>query len=185
MKWISETFYKLSGVFGCLVAYIAIGISILLSPWFSWHKNALSDLGHSIKSQVAPIFNTGLLLAGFLIVIFVITIFHKHARYSSFFVIISAFTLQLIATFDEVYSIHFVVSVLFFISIGISSLVYAIEKRSLIGLFAFIINILSWILYEFNRYSVGIAVPETISSLVVALIIVSSYMKIYSEQKKV
>jgi hypothetical membrane protein len=58
-------FHSLFGVVGPLIAYFSIGVSMVLSPWFSWESNALSDLGHAIKSEVASIFNFGLLLVGF------------------------------------------------------------------------------------------------------------------------
>jgi len=45
------------GIVGPIVSYVLIAVSILLSPWFSWQRNALSDLGHSTKSNVSPIFN--------------------------------------------------------------------------------------------------------------------------------
>ena len=64
-----ERVYALFGVVGPLVAYISMGVSIVLSPWFSWESNALSDLGHAFRSEVASIFNFGLLLAGFLMMI--------------------------------------------------------------------------------------------------------------------
>ena len=64
-----KRFYALFGFFGPLAAYISIGVSIVLSPWFSWESNALSDLGHAVKSEVASIFNFGLLLAGFLLIV--------------------------------------------------------------------------------------------------------------------
>jgi hypothetical membrane protein len=177
----NKRIYTLSGIAGCLVAYVAIGLSISLSPWFSWHTNALSDLGHSAKSEVAPIFNVGLLLAGFLFTVYAATVLNKHAKYTSFFVAVSAFFLQLIATFDEVYGfLHLIVSVLFFASIGIVSIVYAAENKSFLGLAAFIVSLLSWLLYELGIYRAGIAVPETVSSLVVALLLASSSFKIFS-----
>ncbi|MCK4483018.1 hypothetical protein KAU55_07295, partial [Candidatus Bathyarchaeota archaeon] len=61
----NEKTYALFGVIGSLLAYFSIGVSIALSPWFSWETNALSDLGHAVNSGVAPIFNFGLLLSGF------------------------------------------------------------------------------------------------------------------------
>ena len=75
-----KSFYALFGVVGPLVAYISIGVSIVLSPWFNWESNALSDLGHAIRSEVAPIFDFGLLLAGFLLMVYVVTAFRKHAK---------------------------------------------------------------------------------------------------------
>jgi hypothetical membrane protein len=65
----NERKYALFGVVGPLVAYLFIGVSIVLSPWFSWWSNALSDLGHSVDSDVALLYNFGLLLAGFFMMI--------------------------------------------------------------------------------------------------------------------
>lgn len=176
----NEKFYALLGIIGPLAAYISIGISIVLSPWFSWERSALSDLGHSVKSSVAPIFNLGLFLAGFLILIYVFTTFHKYAKYTAGGLVVSSFCLQLIAIFDEVYGfLHFAVSVLFFISLGITSLVYAYERKSLFAIIIFIIGFSSWILYGLDLYTLGIAVPETISSVTVMLLLVSSTIKIY------
>jgi hypothetical membrane protein len=116
--------YALFGVFGPLVAYISIGVSILLSPWFSWESNALSDLGHAVKSEVASIFNFGLLLAGFLLMVYAVTAFRKHAKYTSICLLTSAFMIQLLATFDEVYGfLHYAVSVPHFIMLSITSIV--------------------------------------------------------------
>ncbi len=175
-----EKFYALLGIIGPLVAYISIGISILRSPWFSWERSALSDLGHSVKSSVAPIFNLGLSLAGFLIMLYIFTTFRKYAKYTASGFVISSFFLQLIATFDEVYGfLHGAVSVLFFISLGITSLLYAYEKKSVFAVIVFIISFSSWILYGLEIYSAGIAVPETISSVAVMLLLVYSPIKIY------
>ncbi len=176
----NERVYALFGVAGPLLAYISIGISILLSPWFDWKQNALSDLGHAITSKVSPIFNFGLLLTGFLTIIFVVTIFKKHAKYASICLIISSILLQLVATFDEVYGLlHHNLSVLFFISIGITSTVYAFERKSSLAAAVFIIVLSSWILYFAKIYSAGIVVPEIISSIAVSSWIMYSAIKIY------
>lgn len=162
----SERKYALFGVAGPLIAYFFITVSIVLSPWFSWSYNALSDLGHAVNSDVAPLFNFGLLLAGFFLIIYSITAFRKHAKYASYCLLISALLLQLVATFNELYgSLHFYVSVLFFVSLGFASLVYTVERKSAAALTAFMIGLGSGILYSTEIYSAGIAVPETISSL--------------------
>lgn len=176
----NERTYALLGVVGPVVAYVSIGVSIALSPWFSWERNALSDLGHAVKSGVAPIFNLGISLAGLLVIIYTATTFRKHAKYTSICVVVSASMLQLLATFDEVYGfLHYVVSVLFFTSIGISSIVYATEGRSLLAVTAFIIGIGSWLLYGMKVYSAGVAVPETISSAAAVSWIMFSALKIF------
>ena len=176
----NEKNYVLLGIIGPFVVYISILVSIMFSPWFSWQSDALSDLGHSVKSEAAPIFNLGLLLTGFLTIIYAVTVLKKHAKYSSICLTASAIILQLVATFDEVYgSLHNTVAVLFFVSIWITSVVNAIEKRSLLALMAFIVGFSSWILYEMEVYSAGIAVPEIISFAAVATVLQLSAIKIY------
>lgn len=181
----NEKFYALFGIVGPLVAYFSIGVSIVFSPWFSWGKNALSDLGHSVNSQVAPIYNLGLLLAGFLMIVYAVTVFRKHAKYTAIILVASGFVLQSVAAFDEVYGfLHFVVSLLFFVLIGISSVVYAIEKKSYLTAAMFVVNFGSWLLYGLKTYSAGVAVPETISSVAVVVWIMVSAVKILSARAK-
>lgn len=177
--------FALLGFLGPSLAILFVIVSIILAPWFSWEKNALSDLGQSVSSEVAPIFNFGLMLGGFLIILYSITIFRKYNKYTTYFLIFSGLSLQLVGTFDEVYGwLHTQVSILFFASIGIASIVYYIEKRSVITLLALVIGVISWIAYGLNIYSSGIAIPETISSVAVALWVMLSAYKIYIENKK-
>ncbi|MBT8171460.1 DUF998 domain-containing protein [Candidatus Bathyarchaeota archaeon] len=129
----NERNYILFGFFGPLIAMLFVLISIIFSPWFSFFNNALSDLGHSLNSEVAHLFNFGLLLSGFFIITYSVTIFKKHAKYTSYFLLVTGLSLQLVATFDEVYrSLHFQVSVLFFISIGLTSFIYLVERKSIV-----------------------------------------------------
>jgi len=172
--------YALLGTIGPVIAYVFIGISIALSPWFSWSNNALSDLGHSVKSGVAPVFNLGLLLTGFTILVYAVTALKKHSRYTSICLSASAFLLQSIATFNEAYGfLHYAVSVLFFVSLGVALIVYAIERKSSLTVAAFIIGFGSWILFWSKIYSAGVAVPEVISSTAVTFWLVLSSLRIY------
>lgn len=176
----NEKIYALFGVIGPLLAFVSIGVSITLSPWFSWEKSALSDLGHAVESGVAPIFNFGLLLTGFFLTIYVVKVLKGYARWTGYSLVISAFTLQLIAVFDEVYVLlHLVVSILFFVSLGVTSLLYAVERKSHSAVSAFAIGLISWILYWAEFYSAGVAVPETISSVAVLFWIIPSALRIY------
>lgn len=171
--------YALLGIFGPLIVYISILLSLVLSPSFDWKSNALSDLGHAVTSHVAPIFNLGLLLAGLLMMIYALTVFHKHAKYSSFCLLVSTFFVQLLAVFNEVYgSLHYAVAVPHFVMLSLTSIVYTVEKRSVSALIAFIVVMISWLLYGLGVFKVGIAVPETVSKLVVTWIIYSA-IKIY------
>jgi hypothetical membrane protein len=173
-----ERYYALFGLLAPLTAIIFVVAAIVLSPWFSWGSNALSDLGHSVKSDVAPLFNFGLLLSGFFLIFYSLKSFRTHAKYTSYFLVLVGLALQLVATFDEVYgALHFQVSVLFFAALGLASISYVIEKRSVLAIAALIIGLVSWILYGLEVYSAGIAVPETISSMATASWVVLSALR--------
>jgi len=172
--------YALFGLLGPLTALLFIGISIILSPWFSWGNNALSDLGHSVSSDVAPLFNFGLLLSGFFTILYALTSFRNHAKYTSYFLMFAGLSLQLVATFNEVYKpLHFQVSVLFFAALCFASISYIIEKRSVLAFAGLVVGLASWILYGMEIYSAGIAVPETISSIATTIWVMRSALRIY------
>ena len=177
-----ERAYALFGIVGPLVVYVSIGVALVLSPWFSWESNALSDLGHAVTSNVAPIFNLGLLFAGFFLMVYAATVFKKHAKYSSFCLLVSTFLVQLLAAFNEVYgSLHYAVAVPHFVMLSLTSIVYTVEKRSAVALITFVIVLGSWTLYGLNIINIGIAVPETISKIVVSWIMISA-IKIYTNK---
>jgi hypothetical membrane protein len=171
--------YFLFGVLGPLLVYLSILTSLVLSPWFSWSNNALSDLGNPNISDVAWIFNLGLLFSGFLLMIYTTTVFKKHAKYSSSCLLASTFLVQLLAAINESYgSLHYVVAVPHFVMLSVTSIVYTIEKRSIFALLTFVIVMFSWLIYAVNTFSIGIAFPETVSKLVLLWIIYSA-IKIY------
>jgi hypothetical membrane protein len=148
---------------------------LILSPWFNWQNNMLSDLGHAGTSNAAPIFNFGMLLAGFLMMIYALTIFKKHAKYSSFCLLASTFLVQLLAAFNEVYgSLHYAAAVPHFVMLSVTTIVYSVEKRSAVAFSTFIIVMFSWLLFALNLFNIGIAVPETVSKLVLAWIMYSA-----------
>jgi hypothetical membrane protein len=181
-----ENNYALLGIIGPLVAIFFISLSIILSPWFSWQNNALSDLGHSVISDVAYLFNFGLLLSGFLTIIYSITSFSKDAKFTSYFLILTGLSLQLVATFDEVYGmLHLQISILFFAALGFTSLIYIIEKRSVLAVVALIIGVASWVLFGLKIYTAGIAVPEIISSVATASWVVISALRTYLNKDRI
>jgi len=170
--------FALLGIIGLLIAYLSIGLAIYFSSWFSWYRNALSDLGHAQKSNVALIFNFGLLSSGFLITIYAVKSLSRYAKYTSISLTFSALMLQSIAAFDEIYGeIHFAVSVLFFVSAGISCIIYSIEEKTVLAALAFLVGLLAWILYWMGIYKAGISVPEIISALAATSCIIHSALR--------
>jgi hypothetical membrane protein len=180
---LEERYYALFGLVGPLIAFFFIITSILLAPWFRWENNALSDLGHSVDSNVAPLFNFGLLLSGFFTILYSLLSLKNHARYTSYLLMFSGLLLQLIATFDETYgSLHFLVSVMFFVMLCFVSISFVMEKKSILALIALILGIVSWILWGVKFYVAGIAVPETVSSIVISVWVMWSALKIYLQE---
>lgn len=45
-------YYPYLGIAAVVISYALIAASILLSPWFSWLNNALSDLGNTSSNAV-------------------------------------------------------------------------------------------------------------------------------------
>lgn len=127
---------------------------------------------------MAPLYNFGLLMAGFFTGIYAVAGLRGYAKLTSYALLISSFTLQLVATFDEVHG-FLIPLYLFFVSLGVASILYAVEKRSLLAAVAFIVGLLSWVFPWMEIYVAGVAVPETISSLVTVLWVISSAVKVY------
>jgi hypothetical membrane protein len=176
---------ELLGVIGPLLIYITIIFSVILSPWFNWETNTLSDLGNSLHSEVAPLFNVGLLLAGFFLMIYSLTVFKKHAKYSSYCLLVSTFFIQLLATFNEAYGfLHYVVAIPHFVILSITSIVYTLEKSSSFAITTFLIVMISWFIYFSKIIEIGIAIPETLSKLVLLWIMFSS-IKIYLAKESI
>jgi len=86
-------------------------------------------------------------------------------RVMSVLLIITGTSLNLVAIFDEVYGvIHFIVSVIFFISLLILVSTYAyIFKEYVLPLLAIAIGVISWVLHLIYRIPKGAAIPELIS----------------------
>lgn len=189
---ISTRFAGLCGIIGPLIALIGIVAAILVSPWFNWLTNALSDLGHPWMlggsngtpglNPAAPIFNTSLSLAGLITLMMTIWLIRHQVFERSVIGIIAAILLTIaqffligIGVFHEGFGYtHFVVSVGFFATLLIAGMIYGVrlmqEKHlRLIGIMAFILALVSaliWVAYYLNVLPfTGVAIPEIISAI--------------------
>ena len=68
--------------------------------------------------------------------------------------------------------------------LSLTSIVYSVEKKSILAVTTVIIVLLSWLLYGLQIFNIGIAVPETISKIVILWIIYSA-IKIYKKAVEV
>ncbi len=154
-------------------------ISIAISSWFSFYKNALSDLGNvALHMSTAWVFNIGLILAGLLVVSFAILV--SVPRFSWKYLIWTAplgssgTALVLIGLIPEnAGKLHGVVSTLFFVLAGITLLLYSYASWPLgsprVGALALTFGIAFPIVWLFNWPWQGVAIQEASTSAMAGL----------------
>jgi hypothetical membrane protein len=176
-----DSFVKIARVCGFitpLVSYGMIFLAIMNAPWFSWYRNALSDLGARASSDLY--FNSGLILAGFLEALFSIGLFLNLrgvvGEASAVVLFADSIALMCIGIFPETAGrIHFYVSVAFFLLYPIASILFGVHllshgKDRLFGVLSVVMAFIClaiWFLVPWRSMGVtGVAIPEFLSSLV-------------------
>ncbi|MHA2408292.1 MAG: DUF998 domain-containing protein [Candidatus Ranarchaeia archaeon] len=173
-------------------ALFSIAIAIMLSPWFNWVTNALSDLGvYETNFLAALIFNQGLMVSGALMILFSVGFWNVTAQYSLeklgiFVFAIGGVFLFLIGVFPEtVIGVHYAVSVGFFATIPISMWVFTtkwlrVKHTQVLGGLSFTLPfavIIIWI-----QPWDGVAIPETLSvALYIIWLLAVTYYVVYSK----
>lgn len=174
-----------AGMVGPFYAFMSIMIAIIVSPWFTWTGNALSDLGNLSRYPTSPVsslvFNSGLIVAGIITIFSVLGLImnvkkHIGALVSAVVLFVGTIALICIGLFPENFPPwHFTFSVMLFASIALSMLlfggvfVYYKQTRRL-GYFSFATGLIAaspWIPYMFFHWSIGAAIPEIISAVTV------------------
>ncbi len=162
--------YWIFALLGPATAYAFIAISIALSPWFSWGSNALSDLGHATRSDVAVYYNLGLFLGGFFLIAYGLLGLRTKKPWTAVSLIIAGLALQAVGVFDEVYGDpHSWASVAIFLMLWVTMAVYTWEGRSFVALALFLVYVPQWVLWWLDIYGGGVAIPETLSSATATL----------------
>lgn len=161
---------KLAGICGILlplVFFTGILIAILYSPWFKWTNNALSDLG--VKGISALIFNNGLIFGGLLAFIFSIGLIKiLYNKIGPYILAISSLALIGAGLFPiTMYTLHYIMSAIFFGSLTIGLLIIGITMKynqfdQNMGNAAIMIALLAFITPVTLYFSHGIAIPEMI-----------------------
>ena len=180
MKSRNAAWLKISGIAGIItpvVAFACILLAIASYPQFSWVENALSDLGVK-PGLTAPLFNYGLIVSGFLALVFATGLFkflrqRILGKIGVFIFILGTLALIAIGIFPENISpTHYYVSVAFFVFLPVSMLVLVAAfllvrkvKMALFTLLVAIVAVAPWILYFSIRFVPGVAIPEAISAL--------------------
>lgn len=160
------------GIFAPLFGFFMVLAAISLSPWFSWYDNALSDLG--VEGFASVLFNSGLAMTGSLMMMFFLGLNELFkgrivGRVGAFLFLTSALFLISIGIFNETFgSIHFYVSVGFFVSLILSLLIlgvsFAIKRMMLFAFLSIAAGVVGAAIWSLSWN--GVAIPEAVSSLV-------------------
>ncbi len=169
-----------SGIFGTILTMIMILSATILSSWFRWDTNALSELG---VGEQAALFNSAVFLGGVLSVFFVLGFWHyfdKERRIragiisvllgSLFLAFVGIFTIDYLSLHGMVAFGYFVLVPLGMLQIGFGTNESAIKKLSIgCGLSALLsILVLPTIVFGLSL-KIGFAVPEEAEALSIAV----------------
>lgn len=174
----------LAGPAGIAVTLGTVAVAVLLSPWFSWTANALSDLGHPSRAT-APLFNGGLVVAGLLGLAFATRLWPETTnaahRLGLGLVALSFLALALVGVVPAGRPLHTPVAVVIF-----AALTYALfasatgdvlagrDRRAIATTWLAVAHVTGWAVWPLSGLS-GIAIPETVGSLVLAAWVLSWY----------
>lgn len=160
-------------VIGPLYALASIWVSIALSPWFTWHDNAISDLG---VHPVAPIFNISLIACGVMCAVFSAGAFLRLRslilKSGISLILLASISLVGIGVFTEDYSPqHMFFSVAFFALLLLASLMlgpYFLLKRKTMdlgvaGILVLVIGLFGWAYHVAVGWGNGVAIPEAMT----------------------
>ncbi len=169
---------RYTGLAAAWVAYPFIATAIAVSPWFNFNNNALSDLGnYGRQGPIAAIFNTGLIVAGILAALTAVLIIRGRRQRLvipwSILFLIAGIDLVLVGVLSEDFgAAHGIVSMILFIMFGLTLLVYGVCAilmkelgPGLYGIVAFLASLAVWMI---NWPWEGVAIQETIASLLVS-----------------
>ena len=183
----------ITGIAGPIIAISFILIDVGVSPWFLWSRNALSDLG---VHQYGYLFNSGLIVEGILNVFFVISLKRIGiARYVQAMMIASGLSLAMVGVFNEHFGyIHLLFALIYFILFPVS-IIIASASATLPGFLriygiagsataiAVIIVGIGFVFHFVTIKNVGLAVPEFIEAVILALWSIFAGLVVYGTDK--
>ena len=169
-RWVKAA--AMLAVVAPMVAFASIFTAIMLSPWFSWTGNALSDLG---VGGASAIFNLGLIASGLMLIPLPIALYtasdSRLERMSAILLLLSAILLSSIGLFPESCGrLHYYVSVAFFLTLPLTIYLYAAstyrnsKTEALLSALAATVALGLWLLPWSSP-----AMPEALSALSAAL----------------
>jgi hypothetical membrane protein len=184
----------LCGIFGSVLPLMLVLAATVLSSWFRWDTNALSELG---VGEQATLFNSAMLIGSALNFLFALGLLHyfdkeKLIRAGIASMMISSFSLALVGVFTiDYYVLHeiaafsyFVLAPAGFLLVGSGTKERTIKNLSFVcGLVALLaILVLPAVIFVLP-VRVGFAVPELAEGLIVAVWTVFMSTRLLRQQR--
>lgn len=185
----------LCGILGSVLSLIMVFAATIISPWFRWDTNALSEMG---VGDVSLLFNSAMIIGGILNLIFAIGIREYLGReglaeYGTALIMLGSVSLALVGVFTVSCPIlhgivalgTFVLPPTGFILIGFSSKQPKIKILSIItGISALVVILVFPVILLAFQFNVGFSVPEIIEGLVVAAWVIFMGIKLLQYPQK-
>ncbi len=166
----------------------------IISPWFSWATNALSELG---VGEVSLIFNSAVMIGGVLNFVFALGIREylgagRLAKVGVALIMLGSASLALVGVFTIAYPVlhgvvalgEFVLAPIGFILIGITAKEGTIRTLSIAtGIAALIAILVLPVILLALPFKVGFAVPEMVEALIVAVWIIFMGTKLLTHKQ--
>lgn len=179
----------LCGIVGSILTLVMVFVATIISPWFRWDTNALSEMG---IGEVSLIFNSAMIIGGFFNFLFALGIREKLGveglrKYGVALIMLGSVSLALVGVFTVSYPIlhgifalgTFILPPTGFILIGFSSKQSTMKKFSIItGIAALMTILILPLILLILPFNVGFAVPEIIEGLIVAAWIITMGIKL-------
>ena len=166
------------------ITIFLIILNISISPWFSWYKNALSDLG---VHQYGFIFNSAIFTEGIINGLYFF--FHGKNSRQRYLIIIGSFSLSLVGVFNENFNLlHLIFALIYFILMPIYIILNSGYTENLnkffniiigtVSLFVIIVGILSS--FRLIPRILGLGVYEMLEA-----VLISMWISIYILREKI
>lgn len=170
----------LCGIVQSVLTLTMVVAATIISPWFRWDINAVSELG---VGEVSLLFNSAMWLGGVLGFVFALglrryLVGNRHGDVGTFLIMVSSVCLFLVGVFTISFlAAHAIVALGYFLLAPIGSLLIGIgdggkvtRRLSLATGIAALVSILVLpMIIFFLPFKVGFAVPEMIHGIIIAV----------------
>ena len=166
------------------ITIFLIILNILISPWFSWYKNALSDLG---VHQYGFIFNSAIFTEGIINGLYFFFL-GKNSR-QRYLIVIGSFSLSLVGVFNENFHLlHLIFALIYFIFMPIYIILNSAYTENLNKFFNIIIGTASLLVIIVGILSSFRLIPRILGLGVYEMleaVLISMWISIYILREKI